>query len=374
MEYRMIDADSHVNEPEGVWQDRVPAALKERAPRMLKLKDGLVGWSFDGGKRVSPVSLTAVAGLDMTQYTTSGTPFDKIRPGSYDPKARVLEMEYDMIQAQTLYPSVALAGAHSYSDDKELQLACVRAYNDWLQEEFCAYAPDRLIGLPIAPCTGVEDLILEWRRVADRGARGMILSSYPNGSFDAAPEDDRFWSEVEDWGYAAHLHFGFFGRTDGAPPARTATGGISPTQALLPRLGVSVYKTMADMVHTGLFERYPKLKVVGVEVGIGWIPFFLETMDDNFLRHRWQSGMHLKMMPSEYFKRNIWATFVTDPLGVDLRHKFNIDHIMWSTDYPHVQTDWPNSQRVVGQEFRQVPEDEKQKIVRDNAGKLYGLI
>ena len=372
MEYRIIDADSHTNEPGHLWQNRVPASMKEKAPRMIELKDGKVGWSFDGGKRVSPVGLTAVAGLDATQYDGTGTPYDKIRPGSYDPKARLEEMEYDMVQAQVIFPSVAIQGPHAYTDDRELQLACVRAYNDWLYEEFCSVAPDRLIGLPIAPCTGVEDLILEWKRVADRGARGLILSSYPNGTFNPSIEDESFWSEVQDWDYAIHLHFGFFN------PPGSAAGTLAgrkppPTGALLPRLGSSVFKPLADTIYMGLYERFPKIKMVGVETGIGWIPFFLETLDDNFLRHRFNSGWHLKMMPSEYFKRNVWATFVTDPLGVELRHKVGVEHIMWSTDYPHVQTDWPNSQRTLAGDMRNVPEDEVRKMVRDNAVKLYRL-
>ena len=340
---------------------------------MVQLKDGKVGWSFDGGKRVSPVGLTAVAGLDYTQYESSGTPFDRIRPGSYEPKARLEEMEYDMIQAQLLYPSVALSGARGYADDRDLQLACVRAYNDWLHEEFCSVAPDRLIGLPIASATGVEDLILEWKRVADRGARGMILSSFPNGGPKALPEDERFWSEVQDWGYPVHLHFGLFAPPAAAPPPGAPVPRRLPSNGAMARMGVRVYEPLTDMIYGGLFEQFPKLKVVAVETGIGWIPFYLETIDDNFLRHRWQSDAHLKMMPSEFFKRNIWATFVTDPIGVDLRHKGNLDHIMWSTDYPHVQTDWPNSQRTLAAEFRNVPEDEKIKMVRDNAAKLYHL-
>lgn len=369
MEYRIIDADSHVNEPRELWQDRVPANLKERAPKVVELEGGRIGWSLNEGARIMPVATQAVAGLDYTQYDTTGTPFDQIRPASYDPKARLEEMEYEMIQAQVIYPGVALTGAHSYSRDREVQLACVRAYNDWLSEEFCAYAPDRLIGLPIAPVTGVEDLILEWKRVAERGARGIIISAYPNGGYDPLPEDDQFWSEVQDWDFAVHIHFGFF---DTVRPS-TWPKGISPTTTLLNRIGAGVYRPLADMIHMGLFERFPRLKVVAVETGIGWIPFFLETMDDNFLRHRWQSGGHLKRMPSEIFKQQIWATFVTDVHGLENRHKYNVDRIMWSTDYPHVQTDWPNSQRIISYEFRGIPEDEKQKILRGNAMKLYKL-
>ena len=373
MEYRIIDADSHLNEPGNVWQDRVPAALKDRAPKMLDIGDGKIAWSFDGGKRVSPVAMSATAGVDPTQYDTSGTP--NIRPGSYDPHARLEEMEYDMVQAQLLYPSVALTGAHQYSQDPELQLACVRAYNDWLREDFCSVSPERLIGLPLGPMTGIEDLILEWRRVADQGAKGLIMSTYPNGGADPSVEDDRFWSEVEEWDYPMHIHFGFVGAARGGLPS----GGAAPqgvarfTAAFLSRIGANIYKPLCDILANGLFERHPKLKVVAVETGIGWIPFYLESMDDLFFRSRFHTGVHLKMLPSEYFKEHIWATFITDPVGVDLRHMIGVDHIMWSTDYPHVASDWPNSQRTAAYEFRHVPEAEKRKMMRDNAANLYKL-
>jgi len=372
VEYRIIDADSHVNEPGDVWEPRVPASMRAKVPKWVDLPDGKVGWSVNEGQRVMPIALQTAAGLQVTEYDASGVAKEKIRKGNYEPHARLLDMDLDMVQAQVIYPGVALTGAHTFSNDRDLQLACVRAYNDWLHE-FSSVAPDRLIGLPIMPTTGVEDLVLEWKRVAARGARGIIISAYPNGSNDPSPTDDRFWSEVQDWKYPVHIHFGFFGAIQGSGRNSLPSKGVHPTVAFLNRLGVGVYKPLADMLHMGLFERHPKLKVVAVETGIGWIPFFLETIDDNFLRHRFQSGVHLKRMPSEYFREQIWATFVTDPLGVELRHRYNLDRIMWSTDYPHVQTDWPNSQRVLFYEMRGVPEDERRKIVRDNAAKLYGL-
>lgn len=373
MEYRIIDADSHLNEPGNVWQDRVPSSMKERAPKMVDLPEGRVGWSFDGGERVTPIGMSAVAGIDSTQYNTAGTPKDKIRPGSYDPHARVEEMEYEMLQAQVLYPSVALTGAHQLSNDPELQMACVRAYNDWLREDFCSVAPDRLIGLPLGPMTGIEDLTSEWRRISKQGARGMIVSTYPNAGSAPAPEDDRFWDEVQDWDYPMHIHFGFVGAGAGLSRGAPPQGPARFAGAFLSRIGANIYKPLCDILVTGLFEKHPKLKMVAVETGLGWIPFYLESMDDLFLRSRWHTNVSLKRMPSEYFKEHVWATFITDPIGVEMRHHIGVDHIMWSTDYPHVASDFPNSQRTAAYELRHVPADEKKKMMRDNAAKLYRL-
>lgn len=362
MQYRIIDADSHVNEPADVWQSRVPVRLREMAPKMVTMDDGKIGWSFEGGKRFWRVT-TATAGISEAEYTASGVTYDQIRPGSYDARARLEEMEYDMIQAQVLYPSVPGSGG-----DRELQQACGQAYNDWVHE-FCSPSPDRLIGLPQAPGTGIEDVMGEWHRVSKRGDRGFVIKSYPNGGLLPAPEDERFWSEVQEWEYPIHIHFGFAGGLN-----LTSTTGVGYlASAGLIDMGLGVYRPLAEMVYGGLFERFPKLKIVAVETGVGWIPHYLETLDDNFLRRRFRAGVHLKEMPSEYFKRHVWTTFINDPHGLENRHRFNVDHIMWSTDYPHTNSNWPNSQRTIAYEFRNVPDEDRKKILCDNARKLYHL-
>jgi hypothetical protein len=135
IDYPIIDADAHVNEPPDLWQDRVPAKLRDRAPKVVHTDDG-DWWSFDDGKRTRPLGFTAVAGLSYLDFKPSGITYEQTRPGSWDTKARLIDMDIDGIHAQVLYPSVTLAGAKVYAgpDDRELQLACVRAYNDWLAD------------------------------------------------------------------------------------------------------------------------------------------------------------------------------------------------------------------------------------------------
>ena len=366
-DYRVIDADSHVNEPADVWQPRVPAKLRDLAPRMIEVDGGKVGWSFEGGRRVHRVT-SACAGIDETAYTADGVRWDEIRPASYDPKARLAEMELDMIQAQVLYPSLA-PQPESFGADRELQTACVRAYNDWIHE-FAATAPDRLVAMPIAPATGVDDMLAEWRRIAARGDRGFVISGYPSGGPVPTADDDRFWSEVAEWDYAVHIHFGF---TSGV--ALTAPSGVGYlTSAALIDMGIGMFRPLTDLVYSGVFERLPGLRVVAVEAGIGWIPAFLHHLDDNFLRRRFRAGVHLARMPSEYFRDHVWATFIEDPHGIRNRHEIGIDKIMWSTDYPHTNSNWPNSQRIAAYELRDVPADERRMILRDNAARLYRLV
>jgi predicted TIM-barrel fold metal-dependent hydrolase len=113
--------------------------------------------------------------------------------------------------------------------------------------------------------------------------------------------------------------------------------------------------------------------VVAVEAGIGWIPYFLHHLDDNFLRRRFRADVQLERMPSEYFRDQVWATFIEDPYGIKNRHEIGVDRIMWSTDYPHTNSNWPNSQRIAAYEFREVPDAERRMIMRDNAAGLYRL-
>jgi predicted TIM-barrel fold metal-dependent hydrolase len=366
VDYRIVDADSHVNEPGEVWQARVPSALRERAPRMVELDEGKVGWAFEGGARVHKVT-TACAGFDETAYTADGVRWDEIRPGSYDPKARLADMDLDMIQAQVLYPSLA-PQPQSFGADPELQTACVRAYNDWVAD-FASYAPDRLVGMPMAPATGVDDVLAEWRRVAEAGARGFVISGYPSGELVPTDVDDRFWAEVEEWDYAVHIHFGF---TSGVSLTASTGVGYLASAALID-MGIGMYRPLADVVYSGLFDRCPKLRLVLVEGGIGWIPYFCHHLDDNFLRRRFRAGVQLARMPSEYVREHVYATFIEDPLGVRARHEIGVDKIMWSTDYPHTNSNWPNSQRIASYEFRDVPADERDLIMRDNALRMYGL-
>ena len=157
IDYPILDADAHVNEPPDLWQSRVTQRLRARAPKVLRTETGDV-WSFDDGKRLRPLGLTATAGLSYLQFRAEGFRYEEIRPGSFDPKARLADLDADGIWAQVLYPSVTLAGARTYADDRELQVACVRAYNEWLAD-FCAEGGGRLIGQTIIPTTGVADAV-----------------------------------------------------------------------------------------------------------------------------------------------------------------------------------------------------------------------
>ncbi len=374
IDYPIVDADSHVNEPPDLWQERVPQRWRERAPRVDKTARGDI-WVFDGGREKWPVGLTAVAGMSFLDYKAFGLSYETMRPGSFDTEARLADMDADGIHAQVLYPSVTLKGAKIYSEERELQRACVRAYNEWLLE-FCEGSDGRLIGQAIVPTTGIEDAVEELEWALKQGHRGAVISSFPNGSLEPLPEDDRFWGLASEAGAPVAVHIGsFVPEGIGRGVKKSWTGLAFVGAAALTKAGGQTLPAVCEILFSGIFGRFPDIRIVLVEANIGWIPTLLEQSDDMFLRYRWYTGAHeqMKRTPSEIFHRNFYATFMMDTVGMDLLHRMNTEHLLWSTDYPHSGSDWPNSRVTLERVFRGVPMPLVRQMLRDNAVELYGL-
>ena len=372
IDYPIIDADAHVNEPPELWQERVPARLKQRAPKVLHTPDDDV-WSFDDGKKLRPVGLTATAGLSYLQFKPQGYRYETIRPGSFDTAERLKDLDADGLYAQILYPSVTLAGARTYSDDRELQLACVRAYNEWLLD-FCKPSGGRLIPQAIIPTTGVADATAELEWAIRNGHRGALIAAFPNGTYESTRDDDRFWAVAEEARFPMGIHIGSF--TDAglqATVTQSTLGFLAGAGAS--KAGVNSIDASFRVLFSGACERFPRIPFVVVEGNIGWIPTAMEQVDDMFLRYRWFTGATeiMKSMPSALFHRSFWGTFMIDTIGIELRHHLNIDHIMWSTDYPHTGSDWPNNRVTIQRLFRGVPKDEVKKMLHTNCKTIYRL-
>lgn len=373
IDYPIIDADAHVQEPPSLWQDRVPAKLKQRAPRVETTEYGDF-WIFDDGKHKQPVGFTVAAGLSYLDYGPYGRRYDEIRPGTYDPAARLADMEIDGIHAQVLYPSVTLLGAKTYSDDRELQCACVRAYNEWLTE-FCAAGDGRLIPQAIMPTTGLDDAVAELRWALDHGHRGAVISRMPSGEFEYGEADDPFFAMANEAGMPVVVHIGSFLRPNPSEKRRDFTdlGFLGSAGAI--KAGSHTLPVASDLLFSGMFDKFKDIRLVLVEANIGWIPTLLEQTDDMYLRFRFFTKAHEKMkgMPSEVFHRHFWATFMMDSVGLELRHRLNVDQVMWSTDFPHSGSDWPNSRVTIDRMFRGIPKHEVKKMLHDNVKRLYGL-
>jgi predicted TIM-barrel fold metal-dependent hydrolase len=226
-------------------------------------------------------------------------------------------------------------------------------------------------------------MVAEMRRAKSLGMRGVILSSWPSGAPSLSKEDDIFWEEVQKLDMPVSIHLGVQSKQTAQPGAQAQTG-VAQATGLLTSGAKSVvgYSTagmdtmpniIAESILSGLFDRYPKLRFISVEAGAGWIPYFLEQMDDRYWRNRGWAKVDLAMLPSEYFRRNWMATFVLDFYGIKNRHAAGIRNIMWSTDYPHHICDWPYSRKNAMEMFAGVAEDERDLICSGNAARLYKL-
>ncbi len=386
MIYNAISADSHVNEPERMFIDRVPEKFKSRAPRVIDLDNGGQAFKVEDVDVPVPFGSSAVhhrasKRFDRSSYKarfgelkdgiSRGVRFSDILQGSFDPVARVAEQIEDHVDAEFFYGNPGMWGAVKAQRDRELAYACFRAYNDWMAE-FCSHNLERLFGIGIIPSTGIDDAIAELRRgIVDLKLRGMVMESYPNGSLtDPAPEDDRFWALAEELGKPISLHASI--RIPANAIVLHAKGGNELRKITASGSFPTVTR---KLILSGIFDRFPRLKWVGAEVASGWVPFYLEKFDANYKRLGREKGIKLELLPSEYFARNIYTTFWIDQVGLANRYTIGVDRMMWMTDFPHSISNWPIDVELAHAQMKHagVTEDERQRLMWRNVADLYGI-
>ncbi len=370
-EYNIIDADQHVVEPVDLWEQWLAAKFRDRAPKLVKDEDGGDAWQL--GEHKEALGLVTVVGTRPRDLRWTGTTYAEMDPGCYEPKRRLELMDEDGIDATVIFPAQRTMHYFMGDTDTEFHLAGIQGYNNWLIQGFCADYPDRLGAIGQIPGLGVEAAVAELRRLVELGVRGVSISTWPTGKEALSAEDDPFWAVAEELGISVHLHIALV--VAGAKRARVGAKrggrdllvGMATTLSAMPRI-------IAQTVFTGLLDRFPKLRFVGAEVGAGWIPYLLGEMDDRYRRNRHWTGVHLKRLPSEYFRRNWCVGFVRDPYGVANRHAVGVENMLWASDFPHHINDWPRSRWLIKEMSLGVPEAEARKIFCENAGRLYGFL
>jgi predicted TIM-barrel fold metal-dependent hydrolase len=365
---RIISADSHVNPPKDLWTKGAPAALKDRAPRVESTPQGDF-WITDS-EVSGAVGLDASAGRKPEEFRAFGLSYKDMRPGSYDPKARLEDMELDGVDAEVLYFG---GPATQYPKDPALRRYIVQRYNDWMLELSQA-APGRLIGLGHVPLVDLDEGSAELERIAKLGLRGFHVDPFPDvrgGQPLWDPAYERFWSLVADTGLPISFHIVVPRNQDLAATFFNPTPGVKETFIAMTPL--SIVEVVSTLVFTGILARHPNLHFVLVECGIGWIPYFLERMDQTFDKHRFWTKSVLTEKPSFYWYRQGNATFIKDLAGIAERHRAGVRNILWSTDYPHSDSTWPKSREVLSEHFKDVPADERALIAGGNAARLYRL-
>jgi predicted TIM-barrel fold metal-dependent hydrolase len=379
----MISSDSHIVEPPELWEKWLDSGFRPRAPKLVKDEEGGDAWLYNDGGAPAPLGLVTVTrGRAREELRWSGARYASINQGNFDGSARVKEMLEDGVVAEVIYSPQRTMRHFMLGTEDDFHLAGIRAYNDWLSKDFCAKAPDRLIGIAQMPSVGVDAAIAEMKRGKAMGMRGVLLSAWPSGNLNLSEADDAFFAEAEKLGMPISIHCGLSARGKVAPKAKTpleekmargeATGGKQVSA--LSGAGLDTMPLiMGEVILTGVHDRFPKLHFVSVEAGIGWVPYYQEQMDDRYGRNKYWAKIKLEKEPSEYVRSNWSFTFIIDHYGVKNRHALGVETMMWSTDYPHHGCDWPHSRKVVGEMFQDVPTAERRAVLFENAAKLYDI-
>jgi predicted TIM-barrel fold metal-dependent hydrolase len=379
--YSCISADAHLEFPPDIWTHCVEERYRDYAPRRIRLASGADGFLIEG-QTIYQGGSNLYAGADPTTYDPVGLTWD--RPGTGGPEDRLTEQDQDGVDAEILFPGVGGRGMWRGVRDDDAYHAIVRGFNDYLGNEYCAVDRDRLIGLGVIPERGLDQAIAELEHCKQVGLRAINLAVFPSGKTYPTAEDDRFWARALDLDMPITIHVQIDRqRTDPVfkypkePPA--AIRPPDPMERLF-RYGLRGATAATQFVMSGLFDRFPTLRVYFAENQIGWVPLYLEQMDHNYNRHHfWAERTFgwepLERLPSEYVREHCYWGFFNDLFGIRVRHEIGVDHILWGGDFPHVESDWPHSQELLKEHFQDqsVPEDERYRIVAGNALDFFNL-
>jgi len=366
----ILSSDSHVFEPPDLWAKRIDRAFRDRAPRIQRIGDAdqIV---IETDQILSGIGLISNAGarFEAPETISGDGRFEDVPQGGYDPEQHLADMRLDGIAGEVLYPSQGLF--YYRIADSALMSAIFRAYNDWLAD-FCAADRKRLKGIAMINLDDVQEGIGELERAARLGLAGAMITEHPldHRRYDQ-PEYEPFWAAAESLGMPLSLHTATRrqGKIRGAGEKTLRDASSRSTKAHYPAL------SMCDIIFSGVFERYPRLTLAIVEFELSWAPHILVSMDYTYRErtgeaiYRFKSGMK----PSDFFHRNVVLSFQEDAIGIRLRDVIGVDNMMWGSDYPHSESTFPQSRKILAEILAGVPEDEQAKIVGGNTARVYGF-
>jgi predicted TIM-barrel fold metal-dependent hydrolase len=370
--YQVISCDGHLEIPPDAWVRHIPEEHLNRAPRLIKLRTGGEGWIVEGsplihnGQNVAAGRPLKVKG--GSYWEPDGTPV----PGTGDARQRLTEQDRDGIDAEVLYPPVFISRFIENIEDGEAYVAMVRAFNDFLAEDYCAVAPDRLIGNAVIPASNIEDAIAELKRAREIGLRSVCLGSFPNGSGSPAPEDDLFWQAALDLDIPITAHSAMGDRSNPLL-VQSARGTFDLEMSMLSRTMPPPVVGIVRMILSGVLDRFPDLRIYFAETNASWIPGLLYMLDDSYSIFKHWYGVELQMRPSEYIWRHFSFGIVRDPLALRMRDLLDIDHIMWGSDFPHSVSSFPESPRWLDEIFAGCSGEVRRKVLVETPCAYFGL-
>jgi predicted TIM-barrel fold metal-dependent hydrolase len=368
----LISVDDHIIEPPDMFVNHLPAKYKDDAPHLVHNHDGTDVWTFRDTV-IPNVALNAVAGRPKEEYGLEPQGLDEIRPGCYNVDERIKDMNAGGVLASMNFPSFPGFAARLFAtEDSDFSLALVQAYNDWHIDEWCGAHPGRFIPMALPAIWDAELCAAEVRRCAKKGVHSLTFSENPAAlgypSFHN-PYWNPLWRALVDTNTVLSVHIGSSGRL--SIPAVD-----SPPDVMITLQPMNIVQAAADLLWSRPVKDYPDLKIALSEGGTGWIPYFLDRVDRTFEMHAtWTLQDFGGKLPSEVFREHFLTCFISDPVGVELRHQIGIDNIAWEMDYPHSDSMWPGAPEELGAVLtaHDVPDDEINKMTYENACRWYSF-
>ena len=392
---KIISVDDHVVEPPHVWKNWLPAKYKEAGPRIERHRiGGLVykgGLNYeyeldpdDGSGDVCDIWFyeglmyphkrhVAAVGFERDDMTLTPIDYDSMRKGCWDPKARLADMDIDHVEKSLAFPTFPrFCGQTFYeANDRELALECVYAYNNWMIEEWCGDSGGRLLPLQIIPLWDAELAAAEVRRNAARGCHAVCFSEIPthlglpsihSGAWDP------FFAACNEVNTVVCMHIGSSSKMPAASP--DAPAAVNATLSFN-----NSFASLTDFLFSGVFIRFPNLKVAYSEGQIGWVPYLLERADDVWLQHRAWGGVKDKIPnpPSTYYYDHVFGCFFRDKHGLESLAIVGEDNVTYETDYPHTDSSWPDTLTIAQGIFKGLTDEQIYKAVRGNAIRMLSL-
>ncbi|OLT33885.1 amidohydrolase [Actinomadura sp. CNU-125] len=383
-----ISVDDHLIEPARLWEERLPARLRERGPRIVR-DGGSEFWVYED-RQIVTTGLNAVAGKKREEFSPEPITYDEMRPGCYDPAARVADMNQGNVLASMLFPSFPRYCGQVFHEakDKDLAFLGVRAWNDFILEEFAEAYPGRFIPMMIIPLWDPVAAAAEIERTAARGAKSIAFSENPTKLGLPSVHTDH-WDPVlracDETGLVVSMHVG-------------SSSNLIRTSEDMPTLAFMAYSaaanqagTLLDWLFSGNFEKFGNLKIALSEGSIGWIPYFLERAEQVVDKQRfWASRFDIDMNASHergeqkgassfdldtdirrLFKDHVYGTFIEDQAGIRLLDIIGEDNVMLECDYPHSDSTWPDTIRLANKWLGHLPDEVQHKITVGNASRIY---
>jgi predicted TIM-barrel fold metal-dependent hydrolase len=367
----LVSVDDHSIEPPDMYDRHLPEKYKSQAPKIVRNDQGVDLWVFQGQETSTPFGMAATVGWPHDEWGFNPGSFTELRPGCFDIHERVRDMNANGVLASMCFPTMAGFNARTFTEagDKGISLMMLQAYNDWHIDEWCASYPGRFIPLGIVPMWDVDLAVQEVHRIAKKGCRAISFLEAPHSqgypSFLSGHWDPMLEAIVDE-NMVLCLHIGGASSLVMQPPEAPIDHMIViPTQVTM--------LVAQDLLFGPTLRKFPGLRVALSEGGIGWIPFYLDRVDRHFKNQTWLHNDFGGKLPSEVFREHILACFITDPSGLEARHRIGVDILAWESDYPHTDTTWPESPELLWRELQdaRTTDEEVDRITWQNALRFF---